>query len=502
MKARTSLALFALAPASILIAALWPVMAGRETWYLRDLFNYHLMVKTVQADAMRSGFLPLIDPFRAGGQSLVGNLNNVALYPDNLLFLVAPVVWAMNAHLWLHLLLAPIAVYWLGRAWGMTREASWAGGFCYGLSGYFLSQMNLYNLTAGTALAPALAAACIAAVGGRRPALAAAGAGTAWGLLLVAGDPILAALALCGAGLAVLHRGDRSARRLGRLALALALGTLLAAPQLVELARIVGSSYRGSLGLTAESRLVASWDPRTFVELVVPLFFGRPDLGYWGEIVLGTVRPLFFSLYPGLVAVALLLASGRPRSRPARFAWSMVLVGGFLALGGWNPLMFYLYRLPQADALRYPVKALLLLAVGASILAGVGFERTVLAGRPRVLLRALAGVALVALVGWSGLAWWNAQAIEALGVRIAPTFPAAFAASEVARWRAALALSVGAVAAAGALAAASRRAPRLAGSMILVVHAASQIVLLRPLLVTDETAAYRTPSPALAYLDP
>ncbi|HVR30236.1 MAG TPA: hypothetical protein VMS86_11970, partial [Thermoanaerobaculia bacterium] len=47
-----------------------------------------------------------------------------------------------------------------------------------------------------------------------------------------------------------------------------------------------------------------------------------------------------------------------------------------------------------------------------------------------------------------------------------------------------------------------RRAPRLAGSMILVVHAASQIVLLRPLLVTDETAAYRTPSPALAYLDP
>src|SRR4030095_1738201 len=159
-----------------------------RTWYLRDLFNYHLAVKSTQARAMREGLLPLVDPFRASGQALVGNLNNVALYPDNLLYLAAPPIWALNAHLWLHLLLAPVAFYALARALGLERESAWVAGFCYAVSGFFLSQLNLYNLVAGTAIAPAFAAACIGSVSGRRSTLAAAAAGALAGLLLVAGE--------------------------------------------------------------------------------------------------------------------------------------------------------------------------------------------------------------------------------------------------------------------------------------------------------------------------
>ena len=47
-------ALFALAPASLVLAFVWPVMVGRETWFLRDLFNYHLSVKAVQAAGVGS----------------------------------------------------------------------------------------------------------------------------------------------------------------------------------------------------------------------------------------------------------------------------------------------------------------------------------------------------------------------------------------------------------------------------------------------------------------
>jgi hypothetical protein len=494
-------ALFALAPAAVLLAFLWPILVGRETWFLRDLFNYHLGSKAVQARAMRDGFLPLIDPFRAGGQAMVGNLNNVALYPDNLLYLLAPANWALNAHLWLHLLFAPLAVYWLARAWGLEREAAWIAGFCYALSGYCLSQLNLYNLIAGAALAPAFAAACIAALVGKRPALAAAGAGAAWALLLVAGDPIFAALALFLGVAAAVASGGRDARRLIALGLALAFGTVMAAPQIVELARVMPSSYRGSLGLSTDSRLVASWDPRTMVELVVPFFFGPPDLRYWGEIVLGSAKPLFFSLYPGLVPAALLLASGRPRSRASRWAWSMVLIGGFLALGGWNPLMFYLYRLPQAASLRYPIKAWLLVAIGAAMLAGIGFERTVLRGsRRRSLLVALAAVGLVAAAAWVAFSLWSGPLVAMLRSRITPAFPATLAVEEVSRWRGALLISLVVVAAAAALTIASRRAPRLAGSILIAVVVAAQLALLQPLLDTDLVAAYRTPPQALSYI--
>ncbi len=82
--------LFALVPASIVVVYLLPIIVGNQTWYRRDLFNYHLGVKTAQARAMREGVLPLVDPVRASGQAVVGNLNNVALYPDNLLYLVTP----------------------------------------------------------------------------------------------------------------------------------------------------------------------------------------------------------------------------------------------------------------------------------------------------------------------------------------------------------------------------------------------------------------------------
>jgi hypothetical protein len=499
-ESRSGRLLFALAPAAVLLAFLWPVIAGERTWFLRDLFNYHLGAKAVQARAMSEGFLPLVDPFRAGGQALVGNLNNVALYPDNLLYLVAPALWALNAHLWLHLLLAPVAVFALARVLGLEREACWAAGFCYAVSGFFLSQLNLYNLVGGAALAPAFAAACVAAVASRRPALAAAGAGAAWALLLVAGDPIVAALALVLGAAAVLAAASRERRGLLRLGCALALGTVMAAPQIVELLRVLPSSYRGSLGLTPESRLVSSWDPRTVVEFLVPLFFGRPDTSHWGERVLGAAKPLFFSLYPGLLAAALFLASGRPRSRVTRWAWSMVLCGGFLALGGWNPLMFYLYRLPQAASLRYPIKAWLLVAIGAAVLAGVGFERSILQGSRRTLLRALAIVGGVAGLAWLALTVWNGAAVEALGSRIMPALPATLAVEEVARWRGALLLSLMVVAAGAALTATAGAAPRLIGALLLALHVAAQLVLLRPLLDTDVAAAYRTPSKALSYI--
>jgi len=152
--------------APCLLIILWmalPLVRGTDTLFLRDVFNTHLGKKWVQAEAMRDGYLPVVDAYRDGGEPHLGNPNTVPLYPDNLLYLVAPTFWAFNAHFWLHLLLAPLAMFWLARVWGLSREAAWAAGVCYMASGFFISNLGFYNLVAGAAWTPAFVAAMIRA---------------------------------------------------------------------------------------------------------------------------------------------------------------------------------------------------------------------------------------------------------------------------------------------------------------------------------------------------
>ena len=403
---RRRLILFAPVVAALLLASA-PLVIGQRTLFMRDLFQFHVPIKWSQAELMRQGELPFIDPQRAGGQPLIGNLNGVPLYPDNLLYLVAPPLWAVNAHFWLHLLLAPFSLYFLARRCGLGREAAWAAGTCFAVSGFVLSQFNLYNMIAGVTWAPAFVGCCLAAVDRSARRWAPFGVALTWALLLLGGEPVLAAQALLMAALALAARrllgtGSEadgsaiSARATLPAAVGLAAGTLLALPQLVELVRILGNSYRGFWGFSAESSLLASMNPVLMVEGLVPFFYGRPDHSFWGVSLFGAEGgPLFWSLFPGALCVALMLSSVGARDWGWRWAVLLLGLGIFLALGSHNPVVSALAEAPGASILRYPVKFMLLAQVGASLLAGFGLERA----RRRTGLLAAWLVALSVLYG-------------------------------------------------------------------------------------------------------
>lgn len=236
--------LYVIPALALLVAVMAPLITGARTLYLRDVLTSHYPLKVAQAELLRRGELPLIDPYRAGGQPLLGNPNVVPLYPDNLLYLLASPLWALNAHFWLHLLLAPLAGAWLGRAWGLRRPAAWAVGVCYAASGFMLSLFNLYNLVAGAALAPAFVAACLDAWSSPRRR-AWVPAGLLWALLVAAGDPLFALLSLALAASAVVVRYRSRPGSPVALTAALACGTALMAPMWVELLRILPLSFRG-----------------------------------------------------------------------------------------------------------------------------------------------------------------------------------------------------------------------------------------------------------------
>lgn len=478
--------------APLLLLMAWkiaPLATGERTLFLRDVLNTHLALRATLAEGLSEGTLPLVDPLRAGGQPLAGNPNAVAFYPDNLLLLVASPLWQLNAHFWLHWLLALAAATWLGRAWGLGREGALAAGAAYAFSGLMLSQLNLYNGVAPVALAPALAAALLESGETRTRRRGLLATGLLLALALLGGDPILAGLGLlAGAALAVGRHGR--ALPAGRLAFALAAGVLLALPQLGEMLRILGESYRGFWGYDAAAQARTAPDPRAAIDLVLPLFFGRPDLGQvWGSAYFGGFPPLYFSLAPGWLALTL-AACGVARERRAVVAALLVAIGLAAAFSGGTPWGGALAALPAGGLFRFPVKLALLAALGGSLLAGSGLERALSGERRRALGWGLAFAAVAGLALWALL---SSGVATAPGALFTEGLAGAALAAERTRWAGIALISA---LAAGLAALGWRFLPeRTRGPALLALHAATQLLLLAPLAPTDEAAFYRGRAP-------
>ena len=109
-----------------------PLATGGKTLILRDVLQAHFLDRIALGEGLRQFDLPLVDPLRAGGQALAGNLNALPFYPDNLLLLLGgadsgahSTLWALNAHFWLHWFVALAAAFWMGRAFGLPPAAAW-----------------------------------------------------------------------------------------------------------------------------------------------------------------------------------------------------------------------------------------------------------------------------------------------------------------------------------------------------------------------------------------
>ena len=519
---------FCVLPVVLLLA--WfvtPLATGEKTLILRDILNTHLVDRISLGASLRQFELPLIDPLRAGGQALAGNLNALPFYPDNLLLLLGSggqaTLWALNAHFWLHWFLALAGAFWMGRAFGLSRPAAWMAATAYAFSGYFASQLNLYNTVAAAALAPALVAALLETAPGKSPAVRRRGllfAGLLWALLLVGGEPVLALLALALAASALVVVAGRRAVS-WRLAVALLAGTLLAAPQIIEMARILPLSFRNNAVFGEPQAIVGSFRWAHLADLFWPFFFGRPSLS---EVLapqqFDGYPPLLFTLYPGLLAMALALvgASGAfgararvRRNRAVLWGIGTVAVALFLALGRFNPLVAWLWRLPWGRLLHFPAKFWLLGAVGGSLLCGLGFEaarRRDLEGASasgRRLLERLLGLLAVFFVLFLGAANLAPRVVSGLVAGLlSPSLPAATLGLDLVRLQGLALLSVGLLLLALGLLRLGRRAPVVgfgasgAGAAFIWLHAATQLWAILPAVPMDDVGPYLAPPPILA----
>lgn len=483
------------------LAAVWllfalPLLFGEKTLILRDVLTTHLPLKAFGAAALAHGSIPAFHPDWALGQPFAGNPNALPFYPGNLLYLFLPFWSAFNAHYVLHWLLAFLTFRKLGRELEQSPMAATMAALTYAGSGYVLSCLTFYNLIAVVAWLPLVLWGL--ARGGRRGTL---WGGIACGLMLLAGEPVTAALAVVPMALVAIERhGWR--RGLPATVATGALGLLVALPQVVAAARTFGFTFRGAHGLVAAQAANHALETPRLLELLLPLPWGWPSelgrFGHWSNVT--PITPYIYSLHFGIVALAIALWAVRARGR-----WAL-LVGGSLVLAVLGGHSGELLLQLSGGLFRYPQKLLLWTTVGAALLAGWGFDRllpaapagesrnpddrasrgTASPARRLALGAGLAAAAALALVALRGAV--RGLFLERLGAR-----HDLIAATQQAQWF--LGCLVAALLLAGAAWAVGRRS-----AVGLVALQALALLQLLPMVATDRVEVLSPPAPWIARL--
>jgi hypothetical protein len=360
-----------------LVAALymWPVYQQPDgLWYAPDAVYSDLTVTHwpnmwfVAESFHRYGQIPLWRPLIMGGAPFVGNPLSALFYPPNWLFLFLPVTRAFHLLIGLHVLGAGAAMYGLVRCgYHCSRFAALVAGI-----GYMLTPKLSAYLSAGfIGLSQAFAWLPLAFWLLRhsirhRTGLGAAGCGTvlvmiAFSDLRVAAYAValLASYALCTLVAQVLRLGGRQALLTMVRLLPLPISFLaIGAVQILPTWELMGLLSRRTLSLAE-----ACWGSLPWRYLLGYLIADRGGYAEW-------------MTYLGLPVLGLGLLALLRGVRSDRWFWlASSIVAVLFSLGIHTPLYPAIYRLvPLTNWLRVPPRALVLVALGANVLAGFGVD--------------------------------------------------------------------------------------------------------------------------------
>jgi hypothetical protein len=421
---RTRPTLAALALLVLTLMFFWKLIFTNLILVGVDSFLYFYPYKAYIAQVLRSGHLPLWNPYLFMGAPLLANMQAAVLYPLHwpLLWLSAPKQVAVS--IVMHVVLAGWGtLLFVRRSLRLGWLASLTSAILFALSGFVGAQAEHINQLNVIAWLPWTFLLLDAAAWGRWRLAPTLGLGLVVALMVLAGHAQATYICLAALGLFSLfgpdiqaqtsnsnenagsgQRGVQSApgtpilasalrivaaaqsylaprwRYLGALGAALIIATLLAAVQLLPTLELSRLSVRAG-GLPY--REVVSFSLRPW-QLPYALL---PPYGVDLSQVFGVAYSEYVA-YVGLIGLglaALGLLRGWKRQPESRFFALLAAAGLFLGLGGYNPVYFVLYKLvPGFDLFRAPVRWMLWYTFGVAILAGIGMEY-VAASTPRVV---------------------------------------------------------------------------------------------------------------------
>ena len=390
----------------LVCAATWKLTLGNRIIARGDLLLYFYPLRDYASQAVQEGRLPLWNPYTFMGAPFLAKSQVGFFYPFNLLTAWLPVELAVSWNIALHLVIAALGTQALARfGMGLGRTASFAAALAFGLGGYLGAQVEHLNQLQVLAWLPwgVLLVGRVERVGQLGPVA---------GLALVIALQVLAghaqslyisltalALAACAHMFSAMVRTRprgmpavaRAAAPLLAVAAASAVAAMVCGIQLLPTLELSGQSARAG-GLSFNEAGSFSWRPWVVARALMPTY---------GD-------PLFpeYVAYLGAAGLALgvlgLTAYRRSSTLPV-FPLILLIAGFVLALGAATPLFGVLYRfLPGFNLFRAQARWLVLFALGAALLIGIGTQKLregLSAGQARTWLFAWLGVVSLWTVG-------------------------------------------------------------------------------------------------------
>jgi hypothetical protein len=414
--------------AALFLILLPPVFFWRETlgWLTlgdQDAVFWFFPAYKFAAEQIRSGALPLWNPYQYGGQPFFAEWQTGALDPLNWLYWIGATSRTLTFSLELSFVVALLAMFNYGRSLGFTRRASVFAAVIFGLSGFLVGRTLYPGFLRIVALTPLVL--CFTKRLSRRGRWRDVVFGAlviAWQIFAAHPQPLVySSLLACAYAISKFQISDlrKSFDFLLKFSLMFVAGIGLAAVQLLPAFEFATKSVRQEWPF--ELFTLHSLHPASLLVTLFPFFHGSGKdiyrLPYWGVYWHHNEAQIYLGALTASLAVAGAIAAWRARWRTGVF-WSVVAVAGaVLAMGKYNGLLAKaLYHVPLISHFRSPNRHWMEVTMAAAVLAGYAVDR-LLKENSRFLARCAQGSSVtIALLccAVGGFALWQKDRAENL----------------------------------------------------------------------------------------
>jgi hypothetical protein len=361
------------------------VLVGVNGFYMRDLTRYYYPTKQLLREIVLHGEFPYWNRNFSAGQPIAANPEHEVFYPLTWLILLPSYNLGFRLHILIHVYIGLLGMYALLRSMELRPFPAWFGAVSWGLGGIYLSYINLLPILFCAAWLP-LTCLFVRRFLLRRHARDFALAALFLGLQFLVGEPTTVMQTGVLIGMYALYRGwyavprvSKSITRVLWIACISAAGFAVGAAQMLPALDHVRDSARSR---PFDFDLVSAWSLpwAKFGEIVYPNILGHISIDrvmwYWGGgLYPGMGSPFLFSIYVGLLVIALAVGGAFVRPRGGRLVLILCAISALLALGGHTPLLRILYRAGVATSIRYPEKFALLGIFAIIVFASQMLER-------------------------------------------------------------------------------------------------------------------------------
>src|SRR3989339_1169621 len=125
--------------AAVTLLFFFRFLDGLEIFAFKDLSRYFYPLRLLMVEQVKSGHIPLWNPYIFCGMPLLATLQICFFYPLSVVYYLIPYDLAFNYYIIIHYFIGASLMYLLMRHYSISKPASFLAGFIFAFSGYLLS---------------------------------------------------------------------------------------------------------------------------------------------------------------------------------------------------------------------------------------------------------------------------------------------------------------------------------------------------------------------------